>query len=64
MEEAQEKGIHVPVVFLRRIPQRSIAQAQSRQLGRSLTGRLSREEGTLVLEEGMDFWIIGVCARS
>lgn len=55
MEEAQAKGIRVPVAFLRRMPQRSIAQAQSRQLGRSLMGRLSREEGTSVLEEGMDF---------
>lgn len=54
-EEDQAKGICVPVVFLRRIPQRSITQAQSRQLSRSLMGRRSREEGALVLEEGMDF---------
>lgn len=44
MEEDQAKGIRVPVVFLRRIPQRSITQAQSHQLSRSLMGRLSREE--------------------
>lgn len=48
-EGAQAKGVHVPVLFLGR----SIAQAQSHQLNRSLVGGQTREEDSLGLEKDM-----------